>query len=171
MQVVEGVFYRGIQPKYAHDPCSGEGAKKNGGRFNPKGVAALYLSENPHTVALELTHGFSNLFQPTMVISYRISIDCIYDLTNDETLKSLNVSRRSLASPWLDLWTKGLEPPQWSLARRLIAAGCKGIYVQSFAPQATATDRNLVLWKYNDGPEANVCPVDDEGRLTVTSSD
>ena len=40
----EGKLYRAINPIYAREPLSGRGAELYGGRFNPKGVAALYAS-------------------------------------------------------------------------------------------------------------------------------
>ena len=37
-----GPLYRALNPVYAREPLSGRGAELYGGRFNAKGVAALY---------------------------------------------------------------------------------------------------------------------------------
>ena len=41
---LQSTFYRGHDPRWAFLPPSGEGAATAGGRFNPKGVPALYLA-------------------------------------------------------------------------------------------------------------------------------
>ena len=39
-----GRLYRALNPVYAREPLSGRDAQLFGGRFNPKGVPALYTS-------------------------------------------------------------------------------------------------------------------------------
>ena len=39
-----GLAYRAHDPRWAFAPTSGAGAAIHGGRFNPKGTAALYLA-------------------------------------------------------------------------------------------------------------------------------
>ena len=51
------------------DMLSGEGAAKYGGRWNPKGVFAVYCSENSSLAALEI---LVNLARPSTFPSYRI---------------------------------------------------------------------------------------------------
>ena len=48
---------------------SGEGAARYGGRWNPKGVPAVYCSENSSLAALEI---LANLARPSTFPSYRI---------------------------------------------------------------------------------------------------
>jgi RES domain-containing protein len=48
-----GIAYRNQSPRY--DPRSGEGARINGGRFNPPGFPTLYLCETRPCVVAELT--------------------------------------------------------------------------------------------------------------------
>ena len=40
----QGKLFRALNPLYARDPLSGHGAELHGGRFNPKGMPALYAS-------------------------------------------------------------------------------------------------------------------------------
>ena len=39
-----GLLYRALNPIRAREPLSGEGARLHGGRFNPKGILALYTA-------------------------------------------------------------------------------------------------------------------------------
>ncbi len=47
-------FFRIVQSQWAHDAMSGEGARLHGGRWNPPGVAAVYLAESRALAALEI---------------------------------------------------------------------------------------------------------------------
>ena len=51
------------------DMLSGEGAARYGGRWNPKGMPAVYCSENSSLAALEV---LVNLARPSTFPSYRI---------------------------------------------------------------------------------------------------
>ena len=51
------------------DMLSGEGAARYGGRWNPKGMPAVYCSENSSLAALEI---IANLARPSTFPSYRI---------------------------------------------------------------------------------------------------
>ena len=50
-----GVGYRSSTPKYANetDLLTGEGSKRNGGRWNPAGIPVVYLSLTPETAMAE----------------------------------------------------------------------------------------------------------------------
>ena len=49
----QGPLYRALNPVYARQPLSGRGARLYGGRFNPKGVPALYTAFDPATALRE----------------------------------------------------------------------------------------------------------------------
>ena len=51
------------------DMLSGDGAARYGGRWNPRGVPAIYCSENSSLAALEI---LANLTRPSTFPSYRI---------------------------------------------------------------------------------------------------
>ncbi len=61
----------------------------------------------------------------------------------------------------------GNLPASQALADRLIAAGCVGMRVPSFAPGAGADDVNLVLWRWGDHRPNRVVLIDDEARLPL----
>src|SRR5690606_4555103 len=48
-----GKLYRALNPVYAREPLSGRGAELYGGRFNPKGMPALYASTSVLTALRE----------------------------------------------------------------------------------------------------------------------
>ena len=59
----------------------------------------------------------------------------------------------------------GIVPLSHALADRLIAAGCAGMCVPSFAPGAAASEVNIVFWRWGDRRPSRVVLIDDERRL------
>ena len=57
------------------------------------------------------------------------------------------------------------EPASWCLAERLVAAGAVAMLFPGQAPAATATDRNLVVWRWNGATGARVRVIDEKHRL------
>ena len=93
--------------KYEHagkveDMLSGEGAARYGGRWNPKGVPAVYCSENASLAALEI---LANLAHPSTFPSYRIldldvpdsSITAVPDVMGDTRRAGAEMLRTRLA--------------------------------------------------------------------------
>lgn len=48
------LVYRLIQAAFRHEPLSGQGAARYGGRWNPKGLSLLYTTESPALSLLEV---------------------------------------------------------------------------------------------------------------------
>lgn len=141
---------RAAKPYWTYAPSSGEGAARHGGRFNPVGMPALYASFGFETAAREVR--FSVTADPYTF--YFLDVDCrpIADLTSASVRDALGVAFADLACPnWESEMHKGIEPASHALARRLIALGYAGIIVPSFARGAQDGDRNLVLWRWEDG--------------------
>ena len=96
-----GKLYRALNPIYAREPLSGRGAELYGGRFNPKGVPALYASLSVMT-ALREANQVGNL-QPTTLVSYDAEIDSIFDCRDDRALKAEGIDAAELGdSTWRD---------------------------------------------------------------------
>ena len=84
------------------DLLSGEGAARYGGRWSPKGVPAVYCSENASLAALEI---LANLARPSTFPSYRIldldvpdgSITAVPDLAGDTRRAGAEMLRTRLA--------------------------------------------------------------------------
>jgi RES domain-containing protein len=160
-----GLVYRAHNPRWAYVPTSGEGAARHGGRFNPRGVHALYTALDLRTAWLEAQQGFAFKAQPMTLVAYRVECERIADLTDAGALAEAGIAPEDLACPWEDLAARGLTPPTWVLATALIASGYEGILIPSFAPGTLGSGRNLVLWRWGDGPPCKVRVVDDFGRL------
>jgi len=162
-----GITWRALSPLWAHDPLSGQGAGRHGGRFNPSGVIALYTSLDPATAMLEAQQDFIRKAQPYTLAAFDVDCRDVVDLTSAAGCSEAAISAEELACPCLRLQMEGEPVPTQQLARRLIAAGIAGVFVPSFAPGAAVTGANLVLWDW--GPEAphRVTVVDDYGRFPV----
>jgi RES domain-containing protein len=160
-----GKLYRALNPIYAGEPLSGEGARRYGGRFNPRGTPALYASLSIMT-ALREANQIGSL-QPTTLVAYDAEIDTVFDATDAAALRDEGMDAAALAaSTWRDeMKAKGVSRSQ-SFARALIAKGYAALLVRSFAPGATGGDLNLVLWRWGRTELARLTLIDDEGRLS-----
>ena len=160
-----GPAFRAHDPKWSFTPLSGDGAALHGGRFNPKGMAALYLGLSPMTAVKEANQGFANKIQPLTLCSYDVDCEDIEDLTDPASLAAAGGTPADLACGWLALALSGQTPPSWVLAERLYASGTAGVIVPSFAPGADGSDRNLVLWRWDAAPPHQIAVYDPSGRL------
>ena len=160
----EGFLYRALNPIYARDPLSGEGAKRHGGRFNPKGMPALYTSLSVMTALREASQ--IGTLQPTTLVAYEADVGPIFDSTNPADLSAQGLTEADLAvDDWrLRMIETGKAPTQ-ELAERLKASGYAGLRVRSFAKGASHDDLNIILWVWGQNLPARVRLVDDEGRL------
>jgi RES domain-containing protein len=162
---LQGAAYRAHNPKWSWSPLSGEGARINGGRFNPKGVPALYLSLDWSTAVLEASQGFAFRIPPLTIVAYEVDCEDIADLTAARELRRHGGTRDVLACAWRLLAETGRAVPSWALAERLRGEGIAGIIVPSFAPGAASDSRNLVLWQWGAELPHKVTVFDPEGRL------
>ncbi|MFO1208064.1 MAG: RES domain-containing protein [Amaricoccus sp.] len=159
-----GLLYRALNPIHARNPLSGEGARRYGGRFNPRGMPALYTSLSVMTAIREASQ--IGTLQPTTLVAYEADIGPILDATDPAALSAQGLNPADLAA---DDWrtrmlTDGRAPAQ-QLAERLKASGFAGMRVRSFARGATDADLNLVLWIWGPDAPTALRLVDDEGRL------
>ncbi len=161
----EGKLYRALNPIYAREPLSGRGAELYGGRFNPKGMPALYTSLSIMT-ALREANQVGNL-QPTTLVSYNADIEHVFDSRDDSELLKYDMDAAALAdTTWRDQMKATGEAKTQAFVRRLINARYDALLVRSFAPGATAEDLNLVLWRWGAEAPARLVLIDDENRLS-----
>ncbi|WP_157017273.1 RES family NAD+ phosphorylase [Mesorhizobium xinjiangense] len=159
-----GKLYRAINPVFAREPMSGRGAERYGGRFNPKGVPALYTSTSVMT-ALRESNQVGDL-QPTTLVCYRAEIEMVFDASDTAALTAAGLDEASLADPtWRDQMIKTGEARTQRFARNLIAEGYNGLLVRSFAKGAGPGDINLVLWRWGESRRFRLELIDDEDRL------
>ncbi len=160
-----GPVYRAHNPQWSWTPLSGEGAYRYGGRFNRRGVPALYTSLAPLTAIREASP-LGRPMQPLTLCAYEVDAGPVFDATDERERRSLGVRESDLVCPrWEAEMLAGALPASQALADRLIAAGHVGVLVRSFASGSGAGDLNLVLWKWGNDRPARVILIDDEGRL------
>ncbi len=131
--------FRNQSPRY--DPRSGEGARINGGRYNPPGsFPALYLCETRPCVVAELTRqgtrhvvGVEGLL-PRVLYRYELDLHRVLDLTDTDTRTHLGITRDELVA---DDWTVCQQ-----LGTEAHAVGDQGIRTYS----ATGVDTILVVF-------------------------
>ncbi|WP_225010917.1 RES family NAD+ phosphorylase [Novosphingobium percolationis] len=161
----DGLVYRAHHPAWAFDPESGEGARIHGGRFNRVGTACFYAALSLETAWLEAQQGFAFKAQPLTICSYSAELSDVLDLTDAGVREAARVTLAQLGCAWERLAGDRKAVPTWELADRLIALGCAGVIVPSFASRATVDDRNLVLWSWSRVPPHRIEGIDDEQRL------
>lgn len=162
-----GKVYRALNPLWARDPLSGEGAGRYGGRFNPVGVPALYCSLSPLT-ALREANQVGDL-QPTTLVAYRAAIERVFDGRDDDALRGAGTDAKQLSDPgWREAIREDGESPSQRFARQLMTDDWAGLLVSSYARGSGPDDFNLVLWRWGPTLPFQLVPIDDEGRLTWT---
>jgi len=160
----KGLLYRALNPIYARDPLSGEGARRHGGRFNPKGMPALYTSLSIMTALREANQ--IGTLQPTTLVAYEADIGPIFDATDPVLLAEQGLTEDDLAADdWRFRMIEGAKAPTQDFAERLKTAGFAGLRVRSFAKGAARDDLNLVLLVWGPDLPTLLRVVDDEGRL------
>ena len=160
-----GKLYRALNPVFAREPLSGRGAEVYGGRFNPRGVPALYSSLSIMT-ALREANQVGNL-QPTTLVCYDADVAGVFDCRDEAALAEQGMEAVELGDPaWRDRMTASGQSRTQAFARHLIGAGYNGLLVMSFAPGAGPGDLNLVLWNWGDAAACRVTLIDDEHRLS-----
>jgi RES domain-containing protein len=161
----QGALYRALNPVFASEPMSGRGAELYGGRFNRKGVPALYLSLSVMTAVREANQ--AGTLQPTTLVAYNADIERFFDTRDEDALRSEGMDAPSLAEPsWRDQMRLAGQSRTQTFAGRLMVAGYHGLLVRSFAPGATIDDHNIVLWAWGPAAPNRLMLIDDEKRLS-----
>ena len=156
---------RAHHPGWAFAPTSGEGARRHGGRFNPIGIPALYLSLDQKTAWLEAQQGFPFKPQPMTLCAYDVDCDDIIDLRDPDQRNAWSLAVADLSCPWEDMAHRGLTPPTWGFASSAIASRQAGAVFPSQATGARPDDVNVVFWKWGEAKPHRVAVIDDLRRL------
>lgn len=161
----QGRIYRALNPIYAREPYSGRGAALHAGRFNRKGLPALYTALTIMTALREANQVGS--LQPTIVISYDADFENIFDTRDEAALESFGMNATLLADAgWREHMRNEGKAATQTFAEALLEQGHQGLLVRSFAHGASERDLNLVLWTWGSSRPARLRLIDDEGRLT-----
>ncbi|MBV9249806.1 MAG: RES domain-containing protein [Acetobacteraceae bacterium] len=150
-----------LAPRRAHDPLSGEGAARFGGRWNPKDRRALYLSAELPTAVAEYEQELG--IRPGTFCAYDVAAEPVVDFRDDAVLAAWGVEPESRFAPWKTiLLVRGGRPPGWDIADRLFGSGMAGILTPS---SRMSGGTNLVLWRWNDSPSRSVVALDPQRDL------
>ena len=161
----QGLVYRAHNPEWSWTPLSGEGARRHGGRFNRRGVPALYTSLSPLT-AIREAQPLGRPLQPLTLCAYEVDVEHVFDAEDGEQRRALGVRVSDLACPmWESEMLSSELPASQALADRLIAEGYSSMRVRSFAAGTGPDDLNLVMWRWSPTRPARIVLIDDEGRL------
>ena len=161
-KTVVGRWWRMLSPRWHHEPLSGAGAARAGGRWNAVGMPALYLSADHGTAIAEYMQA---LIHPGTLAPYDVDAAAILDLTDAAVRASVGIDEAVLTLPWRRI--RDIErrvPASWALAQDALAAGFEGCLV----PSTQAKGVNLVLWRWDRGG-AKVTLIDPGGDLKSQS--
>lgn len=138
-----GQGYRIISRAWAHDPVSGEGARRHGGRYNPRGMPAFYCSLDPQTAYAEYT--VSLLDRPGWLCCFDIVGARLLDMAVDRHRAHAGLSEDDLSVAWKD----NHDSPTQRVAQSLAANGIDGLI---YASSRHEGGRNIVLWTTDQKP-------------------
>lgn len=150
-----GTVYRSCSVEYSRraDLLTGIGASRFGGRWNPRGIRAVYASLTPETSMAEVLNtanyfGFgASSLMPRVFMGMEVSLAQVLDLTVGQTRQRLGVSLvRMLAEDWRQVQQAGKEALTQQIGRAAMETGLEGIIVPA-APEPTT--RNLVWFPDN----------------------
>ena len=159
-------FWRVLAPRWAHEPLSGAGAARLGGRWNPRDVPALYMSADLLTAVAEYEQELG--IRPGTFCAYQVDVAGVLDLRAPEVLTACRIDPAIRFAPWKHiLLVEERRPSSWDLADQLISAGIAGILVPS---TRLAGGTNLVLWRWNDRADRAVTALDPQRDLPADQS-
>lgn len=157
----QGIVLRstGILHAAPTDFISGEGAAKSGGRWNPRGIKAIYCSTTPTTAACEAyqnfaVYGFARI-RPRVFCGAKLDLQLLLDLTDLGIRRRLGFNlAEMLEEDWLAIQDEGDESWTQTIGRGAHMAGFEGLIAPS------AQDRphgvNLVLFPDNSSENSSI---------------
>ena len=147
----EGVVYRNTSVRYARssDLLGGEGSSQAGGRWNPRGLRAVYASLTPETAMAETLNHFRRYgwdivdAMPRVFVAVRVVLGVTLDLNDGEIRRRLRVSlRRMLADDWREVQWAGKESVTQMLGAAAVASGIEAVLV----PSSTGGGARNIVW-------------------------
>ena len=127
--MIPGAVYRAHNPQWSWTPLSGEGARRHVGRFNRRGLPALYTTLTP-IAAIREAQPLGRSMQTFTLCAYEVDAEPVFDTLDGERRRALGVLDSHLACPaWEAEMLAGGIPASQALANRLIAAGYAGMRV------------------------------------------
>jgi RES domain-containing protein len=154
------VLWRAYVPRWAHDPLSGAGAARFGGRWNEVGQHCLYAACELSTAWAEYNQGFVQ--HSATIVQLILSDAHLGDLTSRERMAALGCPETLHEAEWRADLDAGQVPVTHRTARKLRDSGFDGVMYPSFmSPGGTC----VALWRWKEAGGPRLTAVDPEGRL------
>ena len=156
-------LFRAFVPKWAHDPLSGEGAARFGGRWNPVGAPTFYG-------ALELSTAWAEYNQslvqhPALIVTFRLSGAALIDLTEPQVLAELGLDETIHRIEWRAIRDEGGKAESDTVREKLLGDGFDGLIYPSVMSRG---GRCVALWRWNGPDRPKLTAVDPEHRLPTS---
>jgi RES domain-containing protein len=167
-----GVVYRSSTPKYATeaDLLTGAGGIVSAGRWNPKGMALVYLTSTAGAALEEALAHYRyygipvHQAMPRTIVSVEAKLNTVLDIRDPSVLGHLGVTEEQFtALDWRAEVKAGREP----LTHRLIRAAQSGPWEGLIVPSAAVPGQhNLLVFpgKLGPGSSLNVVNSDKLGK-------
>jgi RES domain-containing protein len=151
----DGVIIRNVGAKYSskNDFYSGVGAAKAGGRWNRKGIEAIYASLDVQTATVEAYQDFIYRGLPLTDVTPRVTagakvkLEKVLDLTDSKILKKFGFTKKELVKEdWRALQKAGEESWTQAIGRGAYLARFEALIVSSARRNS---GKNIVIFPKN----------------------
>ncbi|HEX3601604.1 MAG TPA: RES family NAD+ phosphorylase, partial [Lacipirellulaceae bacterium] len=122
----------------AKDFNSGEGAAKAGGRWNPRGIRAVYASATPFTAVYEAYQNFGDVgfenwsIRPRVFCGAAVTLRIVLDFTNSAIRRRLGFTLAEiLDEDWKTIQSQGDESWTQAAGRGAFIAGFEALRLPS----------------------------------------
>ena len=162
-----GQGYRVFSPKYIRSPISTQGAFGYGGRYNPKGIHALYIAEDPVTGLAEnrliVSPQSSPLYRPAtrILLALEYRLQRVLDLSDTQVLEALSTSYQELTGDWEPYNYQGKTAPTQQLGAAVFASG--QFEAIRYPSAQNRQQHNLAVFKERLLPQSHVRVMDASG--------
>lgn len=154
------MLWRAFVPRWAHEPLSGEGAARFGGRWNPVGAPTIYAARELSTAWSEYNQGFVQ--HPALIAQLSLTDALLADITEGSGLSSRELREIVRDTQWRADMDQGKRPSTHILREVFLDDGYDGvIYPSIMSPGGSC----VALWRWNAAGAPRLDVVDPEGRL------
>ncbi|MGA3037430.1 MAG: RES family NAD+ phosphorylase [Vulcanimicrobiaceae bacterium] len=146
-----GYATRFLPERYANYELSSIGAHREGGRYNPPGIAVLYTSLQRMTALAEVTELYTDEdpLSPHTMYTVEFNLTRVFDLTDATVLERLQTTTDELCAP-VHVRSRGNAPTQ-VLGSVLVELGLEALRAPS---RCRDEGTNLVIFTDNAQPPA-----------------